>query len=50
MLAAVLTVPEMTVTVVGDALQVSFEKLPLTAAVNVTVWKRGDELQVRRSL
>ncbi|KAM7379838.1 hypothetical protein PAMP_005358 [Pampus punctatissimus] len=39
----VLTVPEMTVTVTGDALQVSFEKLPLTAAVSVTVWRRGDE-------
>ncbi|XP_035490050.2 cytokine receptor family member B16 isoform X2 [Scophthalmus maximus] len=41
----VLTVPEMTVSVAGDALQVSFHKLPLTAVVRVTVWKKGDELQ-----
>ncbi|XP_044225096.1 cytokine receptor family member B16 [Thunnus albacares] len=41
----VLSMPEMTVTAVGDALQVSFKKLPLTATINVTVWKRGDELQ-----
>ena len=47
MLAAVLTAPKMAVTVVGDALQVSFNKLPLTAVVMVTVWKRGEELQVR---
>lgn len=46
-LAAVLTVPKMSVKVVGDALQVSFEKLPLTSVVRVTVWKRGDALQVR---
>ncbi|XP_033505929.1 interleukin-20 receptor subunit beta [Epinephelus lanceolatus] len=41
----VLTAPEMAVTVAGDALQVSFNKLPLIAVVSVTVWKRGDELQ-----
>ncbi|XP_075954404.1 interleukin-20 receptor subunit beta [Anarhichas minor] len=41
----VLMAPEMTVTAVGDALHVTFTKLPLTAVVSVTVWKRGDELQ-----
>ncbi|XP_029309107.1 interleukin-20 receptor subunit beta [Cottoperca gobio] len=41
----VLTAPEMAVTALGDSLQVSFNKLPLTAVVSVTVWKRGDELQ-----
>ncbi|CAJ1073057.1 cytokine receptor family member B16 [Xyrichtys novacula] len=41
----VLTVPEMTVTAVGDALQVMFDKLPVTVGVSVTVWKKGDELQ-----
>ncbi|XP_018530476.1 cytokine receptor family member B16 isoform X2 [Lates calcarifer] len=41
----VLTVPDMTLSAVGNALQVSFDKLPLTAVVRVTVWKRGDELQ-----
>ncbi|XP_037643387.1 cytokine receptor family member B16 [Sebastes umbrosus] len=41
----VLTAPEMAVAAVGDALRVSFDKLPLTAVVRVTVWKRGDELQ-----
>ncbi|XP_059201267.1 cytokine receptor family member B16 [Centropristis striata] len=41
----VLTAPEMAVTAVGGALQVSFPELPLTAVVNVTVWKRGDRLQ-----
>ncbi|XP_068582230.1 interleukin-20 receptor subunit beta [Cebidichthys violaceus] len=41
----VLMAPEMTVTAVGDTLQVTFAKLPLTAVVSVTVWKRGDELQ-----
>ncbi|KAM4604810.1 interleukin-20 receptor subunit beta [Polymixia lowei] len=40
-----LTVPEMMVTTEGDALQVSFQDLPFTARVNVTVWKRGQELQ-----
>ncbi|XP_039672240.1 cytokine receptor family member B16 [Perca fluviatilis] len=40
-----LTAPDMVVTAVGDALQVTFNALPLTAAVSVTVWKRGDELQ-----
>ncbi|XP_044075698.1 cytokine receptor family member B16 [Siniperca chuatsi] len=40
-----LTALEMAVSVVGDALQVSFDKLPLTAVVSVTVWKRGEELQ-----
>uniref|UniRef100_UPI0037E70D27 interleukin-20 receptor subunit beta n=1 Tax=Semicossyphus pulcher TaxID=241346 RepID=UPI0037E70D27 len=40
-----LTVPEMKVTAVGDALQVSFDGLPLTVVVSVTVWKRGEELQ-----
>ena len=46
-LAAVLTVPEMVVTAVGDVLQVSFNKLPHPAVVSVTVWKKGDEQQVR---
>ncbi|XP_054483602.1 cytokine receptor family member B16 [Anoplopoma fimbria] len=41
----VLMAPEMAVTAVGDALQVTFIKLPLTAVVRVTVWKRGDELK-----
>ncbi|XP_056247171.1 cytokine receptor family member B16 [Seriola aureovittata] len=41
----VLTVPEMNVSAVGGALQVSFDKLPHMAVVNVTVWKKGDELQ-----
>nr|XP_046263765.1 cytokine receptor family member B16 isoform X2 [Scatophagus argus] len=41
----VLTPPAMEVTAVGDALQVWFDKLPVTAVINVTVWKRGDELQ-----
>ncbi|KAM8728139.1 interleukin-20 receptor subunit beta [Acanthopagrus schlegelii] len=41
----VLTVPEMAVTVVGDVLQVSFNKLPHPAVVSVTVWKKGDEQQ-----
>ncbi|XP_078144111.1 interleukin-20 receptor subunit beta isoform X2 [Centroberyx gerrardi] len=40
-----LTAPEMTVTAEGDALRVSFDNLPLTAGVSVTVWKRGEELQ-----
>lgn len=39
----VLRAPEMVVSAVGDALQVSFDKLPLTAIVRVTVWERGDE-------
>ncbi|XP_069026146.1 interleukin-20 receptor subunit beta [Embiotoca jacksoni] len=41
----VLMVPEITVTTAGDALQVSFDGLPLTATVSVTVWKKGHELQ-----
>ncbi|XP_071347612.1 interleukin-20 receptor subunit beta isoform X1 [Trachinotus anak] len=41
----VLTVPEMNVSTVGDALQVSFDNLPHTAIVSVVVWKRGQELQ-----
>ncbi|XP_034410766.1 cytokine receptor family member B16 isoform X3 [Cyclopterus lumpus] len=41
----VLMAPAMSVTAVGDALQVTFAKLPLTAVVSVTVWKSGDELQ-----
>lgn len=45
--AAVLRAPEMVVSAVGDALQVSFDKLPLTAIVRVTVWERGDEQEVR---
>ncbi|XP_068196813.1 interleukin-20 receptor subunit beta [Antennarius striatus] len=40
-----LTAPQMAVTAVGDALQVSFDKLPATAVVTVMVWKKGDELQ-----
>ncbi|XP_051809152.1 cytokine receptor family member B16 [Acanthochromis polyacanthus] len=41
-----MTVPEMSVTTSGDALQVTFSKLPPSAAVSVTVWKKGDETQV----
>ncbi|XP_068457364.1 interleukin-20 receptor subunit beta [Clinocottus analis] len=41
----VLTVPKMSVTVVGDALHVTFAELPRTSIVSVTVWKRGAELQ-----
>ncbi|KAM9349499.1 interleukin-20 receptor subunit beta [Symphorus nematophorus] len=41
----VLTAPDMAVTVVGNALRVSINKLPLTAVVTVTVWKRDDEPQ-----
>ncbi|XP_040911746.1 cytokine receptor family member B16 isoform X2 [Toxotes jaculatrix] len=41
----VLAVPKMTVSAVGGALQVSFDRLPRTVSVSVTVWKRGDELQ-----
>ncbi|XP_041658904.1 cytokine receptor family member B16 [Cheilinus undulatus] len=40
-----LTAPEMTVTAVGGALQVTFDKLPFTAVVTVKVWKRGEEQQ-----
>uniref|UniRef100_A0A665UPW3 Fibronectin type-III domain-containing protein n=1 Tax=Echeneis naucrates TaxID=173247 RepID=A0A665UPW3_ECHNA len=43
----VLTVPEMAVTTVGDGLNVSFDKLPHMSTVRVTVWKKGEELQVR---
>ncbi|CAN9503051.1 unnamed protein product [Ophioblennius macclurei] len=41
----VLTVPAMTVTTVGNSLQVMFKELPLIATVNVIVWKKGAELQ-----
>uniref|UniRef100_A0A3Q1BUH6 Fibronectin type-III domain-containing protein n=1 Tax=Amphiprion ocellaris TaxID=80972 RepID=A0A3Q1BUH6_AMPOC len=41
-----MTVPEMSVTTSSDALQVTFNKLPPSAAVSVTVWKEGDEMQV----
>lgn len=47
---AVLTVPRMEVTSLGDALQVQFERLPVTAVVKVTVWRRGYEQQVRSHL
>lgn len=46
---AVLTAPRMEVTSLGDALQVQFERLPVTAFVKVTVWRRGYEQQVRPS-
>lgn len=39
----------MEVTSLGDALQVQFERLPVTAVVKVTVWRRGHEQQVRPS-
>ncbi|KAF7642772.1 hypothetical protein LDENG_00250930 [Lucifuga dentata] len=39
----VLTAPQVTMTTVSNALQVSFNQLPLTAAIRVTMWKRGDE-------
>ncbi|KAK2896092.1 cytokine receptor family member B16 isoform X1 [Channa argus] len=41
----VLTVPNMTVTVVGGGLHLSFLKLPSNAVASVTVWKKGHELQ-----
>ncbi|XP_070830037.1 interleukin-20 receptor subunit beta [Chaetodon trifascialis] len=41
----VLTAPEMVVTSAGNALQVTFSKLPLTAVVSVMVWRRDDEQQ-----
>lgn len=44
--AAVLMAPEMAVTAVGDTLHVTFDELPLTAVVMVTVWKTGEDLQV----
>lgn len=45
LLAAQLTVPEMTVKTAGDTLQVLMKEFPLSAAVSVTVWKK-DEQQV----
>uniref|UniRef100_A0A3P9A9U9 Fibronectin type-III domain-containing protein n=1 Tax=Esox lucius TaxID=8010 RepID=A0A3P9A9U9_ESOLU len=42
-----LTVPAMIVTTMGDALQVMFKDLPLTVAMKVTIWKKGEELKVR---
>lgn len=48
MVTAVLTAPRMEVTAVGDGLQVSFDKLPVIAVIRVTVWRKGDELKVRR--
>ncbi|TMS09877.1 Interleukin-20 receptor subunit beta [Larimichthys crocea] len=41
----VLMAPEMAVTAVGDTLHVTFDELPLTAVVMVTVWKTGEDLQ-----
>ncbi|XP_068605074.1 interleukin-20 receptor subunit beta [Brachionichthys hirsutus] len=41
----ILTAPKMAVTTVGDALQVSVDELPATAAATVRVWKKGHELQ-----
>ncbi|KAG7232264.1 hypothetical protein INR49_009333 [Caranx melampygus] len=40
-----LTVPEMTVSVVGNTLHVSFDRLPHTSFINVTMWRRGHELK-----
>ncbi|XP_026230680.1 cytokine receptor family member B16 isoform X2 [Anabas testudineus] len=40
-----LTEPKVTVTVVGDVLQVSLDKLPLTAVAHVTVWRKDNEQQ-----
>ncbi|XP_030607854.1 interleukin-20 receptor subunit beta [Archocentrus centrarchus] len=40
-----LMVPKMTVRPAGGALQVSFDSLPVTSTVDVTVWKKGNELQ-----
>lgn len=48
MVTAVLTAPQMEVTAVGDGLQVSFDKLPVIAIIRVIVWRKGDELKVRR--
>ena len=43
---AVLSVPDMTVTAMGDSLIVTFQNLPLTGGVIVTEWKTGEELRV----
>ncbi|CAI5678255.1 unnamed protein product [Oreochromis niloticus] len=40
-----LSVPKMTVMSAGDAIQVSFETLPQTSTVEVTIWKKGEKLQ-----
>ncbi|KAL0966582.1 hypothetical protein UPYG_G00297080 [Umbra pygmaea] len=40
-----LTVPAMTLTSMGDALQVMFTELPQTVGVNLTMWKKGEEVQ-----
>lgn len=44
--AAFVTVPLMKVMSEGDGLQVSFSEPLVNAVVTVTVWKRGEELQV----
>ncbi|KAJ8011443.1 hypothetical protein DPEC_G00058270 [Dallia pectoralis] len=40
-----LTLPDMTVTAIGDALQVMFQNLPQTVAMTVTIWKEGEEFK-----
>ncbi|XP_058483471.1 cytokine receptor family member B16 isoform X2 [Solea solea] len=42
---SVLTVPDMKVSAVGDTLQVSFDKVPPSAVIRVTVWRSGNELK-----
>ncbi|CDQ78938.1 unnamed protein product [Oncorhynchus mykiss] len=42
----ILTVPAITVTTMGDALQVTFKGLPLTVGVTVTIWKRGELVRI----
>nr|XP_043882848.1 cytokine receptor family member B16 isoform X3 [Solea senegalensis] len=42
---SVLTVPDMKVSAVGDTLQVSFDKVPPSAIIRVTVWRSGNELK-----
>ncbi|KAM9459765.1 interleukin-20 receptor subunit beta isoform 3-T6 [Salvelinus alpinus] len=46
----ILTVPAITVTTMGDALQVTFKSLPLTVGVTVTIWKRGELVRGKSSL
>lgn len=46
---ALLTAPLMEVTSEGCSLQVSLGEPPINAVVTVTIWRRGEELQVRLS-
>ncbi|CAL8326006.1 unnamed protein product [Arctogadus glacialis] len=38
---------EMAVEAMGDGVRVSFERLPQTASVGVTLWRQGQEQEVR---